>query len=78
VDPSLRRVSGSDAEHSTLWVPETLQRLRDLRVFVDQATEPIAFDHRGGRVGRHRWECSKRRGLAEGPVGRWVLKWASY
>jgi hypothetical protein len=38
----------------TLWVPETLQRLRDLRVFVDQPAEPVTSGHRGIRVRRHR------------------------
>lgn len=37
-----------------LWVPETLQRPRDLRIFVDQAAESVASDHRGVRVGGHR------------------------
>jgi hypothetical protein len=51
-----------------LWVPETRQRLRDLRRFVDQASESIASDHRDGWVRRHRRKRSKRRSLSQGPV----------
>jgi hypothetical protein len=37
-------------------VSETPQQLRDLRIFVDQAGDSIAFDFRSGRVCRHRWQ----------------------
>jgi ribosomal protein L15E len=52
----------------SLWVPETSQQLRDLRILVDQAAELIASDHRGRRICGPRWERAKRRGLAERPV----------
>lgn len=51
-------VDGRPVGCQGLWVPETPQRLRDLRVFVDQAAAPIASDHRDGRVRGHRWEGS--------------------
>jgi hypothetical protein len=53
-----------------LWVPRTLQRLRDLRILMDQAAEPLASDHGGGWVRRHRRERSKRRGLPQRPACR--------
>lgn len=45
--PAGRLASATRPGPGPVWVPETLQQLRDLRIFVDQAAEPIAFDHRG-------------------------------
>jgi hypothetical protein len=51
-----------------VWVPETLQWLCELRVFVDQAAYSIVSDHRGGGVCGHLREGAERRCLAQGPV----------
>jgi hypothetical protein len=51
-----------------VWVPETRQLLRDLRVLVDQAAEPVVSDDCGAWVRGYRWERAKRRSLVQVPV----------
>jgi hypothetical protein len=63
-----RSTPGWRTGRRTLWVPETSQQLRDLRILMDQATESIASDYRRRGVRRYRGERSKRRCLSQGPV----------
>lgn len=62
------RLSHSASNVSHRWVSETSQQLCDLRVFVDQATEPVASDHRASRIREYRGKRSKRHLPTQRPV----------
>ena len=67
-DVGPRRGSGGTAGLH-VWVPKTLDRLCDLRVFVEQAAAAIASGDRTRRVSSHWWELTQGCRLAQGTVG---------
>jgi hypothetical protein len=52
-----------------VWVPETLQQLCDVRVFVEQAAESITPNHGGGRISGNERKGSQECGLAQRAMG---------
>jgi len=67
-DVGPRRGSGGTAGLH-VWVPKTLDRLCDLRVFVEQAAAAIASGDRTRRVSSHWWELTQGCRLAQDTVG---------
>jgi hypothetical protein len=65
----LRRLRAAKQHQPALWVPETLQQLCGVCVFVEEAAESVVANDRSGRVCGDAGEGSQGCGLAQRSVG---------